>query len=87
MGRIDNRPELITSEPWMAMVFQLERNGALFGVHGVVRPKSAWHRRHCQRRLVTSVGSAWIQLWLHSLRPNPLNLITTVIAQIRHDIV
>jgi len=37
----------------MAML-QLERNGALFGVHGLVRPKSAWHSRHCQRRLFTS---------------------------------
>jgi hypothetical protein len=25
----------------MAIVFQLERNGALFGVHGVVRSESA----------------------------------------------
>jgi len=43
MGRIEIWPELITSEPWLALaiVFQLERNGALFGVHRVVRSKSA----------------------------------------------
>src|ERR1039457_6764485 len=29
---------------------QRERNGALFGVHGAVRSKSVWQRRHCQRR-------------------------------------
>ena len=35
-------PETITSEPWVGMaMLQLERNGALFGVHGLVRPKSA----------------------------------------------
>jgi hypothetical protein len=41
MGRIEIWPELITSEPWLApaIVFQLERNGALFGVHRVVRFK------------------------------------------------
>jgi hypothetical protein len=34
MGRIDIWPELIASEPWLApaIVFQLERNGALSGV-------------------------------------------------------
>jgi len=26
---------------------QRERNGALFGVHGGVRSKRAWHCRHC----------------------------------------
>src|SRR6266704_3259890 len=29
---------------------QLERNGALFGVHGLVRPKVLDRGRHCQRR-------------------------------------
>jgi len=32
---------------------QLERNGALLGVHGLVRSKSAWRERHCQRGNVT----------------------------------
>jgi len=30
----------------MALV-QLERNGALLGVHGLLRSKSTWRRRHC----------------------------------------
>jgi hypothetical protein len=35
-------PAEISGEPWSAMTtcFQLERNGALFGVQAVVRPRS-----------------------------------------------
>ena len=33
-------PETIASEPWLVWQFsQLERNGALFGAHGLVRFK------------------------------------------------
>jgi hypothetical protein len=33
-------PATIESEPWLEMaLIQLERNGALFGVHGLVRAK------------------------------------------------
>ena len=38
-GRVPAR-KLIESEPWLDTVFFLtERNGTLFGVHGVVRSK------------------------------------------------
>jgi len=43
---------------------QLERNGALFGVHGLVRSKSTWQHRHCQRRRVSIV---WVCRQLSSL--------------------
>jgi hypothetical protein len=34
--------KLIASEPWLdTALLQLERNGALFGVHGLVRSKRA----------------------------------------------
>ena len=45
MGRTESRPDLkwITSEPGLAkqqQQLQRERNGALLGVQGPVRPKS-----------------------------------------------
>jgi hypothetical protein len=40
MGRTESVPETIASEPWLeTALLQLERNGALLGVHGLVRPK------------------------------------------------
>ena len=40
--------KLIASEPWLDVaVVQLERNGALLGVHGLVRSKGLDTGRHC----------------------------------------
>jgi len=41
----------ITSGPWLVWQnLQRERNGALFGVHGLVRSKSAWRERALSKR-------------------------------------
>jgi len=43
-------PATITSGPGLVWQnLQRERNGALFGVHELVRSKSTWRERHCQR--------------------------------------
>jgi len=39
---------------WKRQTIQRERNGALLRVLAGVCAKSAWHRRHCQRGLVSS---------------------------------
>jgi len=41
---------------------QLERNGALFGVHGLVRPKVLDRGRHCQRRDLSPTTASHLRL-------------------------
>jgi len=41
-------PSRFTASPgWKSANLLRKRNGALFGVHGAVRSKSVWQRRHC----------------------------------------
>jgi len=54
----------ITSGPWLVCQnLQLERNGALFGVHGLVRSKSAWRERALsERRCYANFAMKWLRL-------------------------
>src|SRR5437870_9582646 len=82
-----SRPERLRASLWLVWQnLQRERNGALFGVHGLVRPKKCLDRgRHCQRGDFTPQRSPQNRPFVDGSKPAIKPWLRTVIGSASHS--